>query len=336
MPISIKWLAVAAFGLFGAQAAMADITIYSGQHKVGTEAVAKAFTEATGIKVTIKLGSSEQMAGQLVEEGTRTPADVFWAEQIPPQLALSEKGLLARLPADVIAATSGTGYESVPRAVGADWVATSGRARVVVYCPDLIGKDELAHSVLDYATPQWKGKVGYVPTSGAFLEQVIAITKLRSANVALDWLRGLKENQKPYAKNAVALSAVERGEIPLALINNYYWDNMVREAGSVDKVRSRLAFVGHKDPGALMTYASISVLQHSGHQDEAMKFVGFVVSREGQQVFSSVRAEYPLRADVTSAYQMVPYAEIDPPVVSASTFEDKQNATQLLERAGLK
>ena len=50
--------------------------------------------------------------------------------------------------------------------------------------------------MLDYATPKWKDKIGYVPTSGAFLEQVVAITKLKGKDAALKWLKGLKENGK--------------------------------------------------------------------------------------------------------------------------------------------
>lgn len=49
-------------------------------------------------------------------------------------------------------------------------------------------------SVLDYATPKWKDKIGYVPTSGAFLEQVVALSKMKGDKVALNWLKGLKEN----------------------------------------------------------------------------------------------------------------------------------------------
>ena len=35
--------------------ASADITVYNGQHKEGSQAVADAFTKATGIKVTLNL-----------------------------------------------------------------------------------------------------------------------------------------------------------------------------------------------------------------------------------------------------------------------------------------
>lgn len=327
--------AILTTALFGTQV-FADVTVYSGQHESGTKAVADAFTEATGIKVTIKRGSTEQFAGQLAEEGERTPADVFWSEQVPPMLALSDKGLLAELDEDIIAATSGEGFESVPLAADRDWVATSGRARVVVYDPEQISEDDLADSVLDYATEDWKGRIGFVPTSGAFLEQVIAITKLDSEDAARDWLTGLKEYGTQYAKNPVALEAVERGEVPAALINNYYWYNLMRERGGEDKVRSRLSFIGHQDPGAMVTYATIGVLEGSDNKDEARQFVEYVVSQEGQQVFAELRAEYPLRADVTSGFDMMPYSELEAPAVPATTFEDRENAIRLLEEVGLK
>ena len=314
----------------------ADVTVYSGQHEAGTKAVAEAFTKATGIRVVVKRGSTEQFAGQLAEEGSESPADVFWSEQVPPMLALSDKGLLAPLSDDVIAATSGKGHEAVPKAAAKDWVATSGRARVVVFDPKKISESELAASVLDYAKPEWKGRIGFVPSSGAFLEQVITITRLKGADAARDWLTGLKDYGTQYAKNSVALEAVERGEIPAALINNYYWYNMLREKGGEENVRSRLHFIGHQDPGAMVTYAAIGVVNGSKNKDEASQFVKFVVSKDGQQTFSDVRAEYPLRDDVQSTFRMMPYADLGAPVVPGTTFEDRQAAISLLEEVGLK
>lgn len=236
----------------------------------------------------------------------------------------------------MIAQMHGEGLESVPRAAGKDWVATSGRARVVVYDPQQIQESELAASVLDYANPEWKGRIGYVPTSGAFLEQVIAITKLEGEDTARAWLAGLKDNGTLYAKNSVALKAVEAGEVPVALINNYYWYNMLREQGGLDKVRSRLHFIGHQDPGAMVTYAAIGVVKASMNKEEASKFVEFVVSKDGQQAFSDVRAEYPLRSDVKSSFDMMPYANLEAPMVPTTTFEDREAALNLLEEVGLK
>ncbi|MDU4452746.1 MAG: iron ABC transporter substrate-binding protein [Haemophilus parainfluenzae] len=295
--------------------ASADITVYNGQHKEGAKAVADAFTKATGIKVTLNSAKSDQLAGQLKEEGDKTPADVFFSEQTAPFAALSDAGLLEPLSADTIKQTA---HKGVPVAPKKDWVALSGRSRVVVYDHTKLSEKDMEN-----------------PTSGAFLEQVVAITKLKGKDAALKWLKGLKENGKLYAKNSVALQAVENGEVPAALINNYYWYALAKEKGA-DNLKTRLYFIRHQDPGALVTYSGAAVLKGSKNKEEAKKFVDFLASKEGQEAFVSVRAEYPLRSDVVSPFNMEPYAKLEAPVVSATTSEDKDNANKLIEEAGLK
>ena len=312
--------------------AAADITVYNGQHKEAAKAVTEAFTKETGIKVTLNSAKSEQLAGQLKEEGDKTPADVFYTEQVASFVGLSDADLLEPLSADIIKQTQ---YKGVPVAPKKDWIALSGRSRVVVYDKNKLSEKDMEKSVLDYATPKWKDKIGYVPTSGAFLEQVIAITKLKGEQVALNWLKGLKENGKLYAKNSVALQAVENGEVPAALINNYYWYALAKEKGE-DKLNSRLYFIRHQDPGALVTYSGAAVLKGSKNKEEAKKFVDFLASKKGQEALVAVRAEYPLRTDVVSPFNMEPYAKLEAPEVSATTAKDKENANKLIEQAGLK
>lgn len=328
---SFKIATLAAALTFSASS-FADITVYNGQHKEAAKAVADAFTQETGIKVTLNSGKSAQLAGQLKEEGDKTPADVFYTEQTATFADLSEAGLLAPISEQTIKQTAQKG---VPRAPKKDWVALSGRSRVVVYDHTKLSEKDMEKSVLDYATPKWKDKIGYVPTSGAFLEQVVALSKMKGDKVALDWLKGLKANGKLYAKNSVALQAVENGEVPVALINNYYWYNLAKEKG-VENLKSRLYFIGHQDPGALVSYSGAAVLKASKNQEEAKKFVDFLASKKGQEALVAVRAEYPLRTDVVSPFNLEPYAKLEAPVVSATTAKDKEHATKLIEEAGLK
>lgn len=331
MKTSIRYALLAA-ALTAATPALADITVYNGQHKEATQALADAFTQATGIKVKINSGKSDQLAGQIKEEGSRSPADVFYSEQIPPLVTLSAANLLETLPAKTI---NDTRRKGVPVAAKKDWVALSGRSRVVVYDTRKLSEKDLEKSVLNYATPKWKDRIGYVPTSGAFLEQVVAIVKLKGEAAALKWLKGLKEYGKPYAKNSVALQAVENGEIDAALINNYYWHAFAREKG-VQNVHTRLNFVRHRDPGALVTYSGAAVLKSSQNKDEAKKFVAFLAGKEGQRALTAVRAEYPLNPHVVSSFNLEPIAKLEAPQVSATTVSEKEHATRLLEQAGMK
>lgn len=72
--------------------------------------MAKAFEQETGIKVTLNSGKSAQLAGQLKEEGDKTPADVFYTEQTATFADLSEAGLLAPISEQTIKQTAQKAY----------------------------------------------------------------------------------------------------------------------------------------------------------------------------------------------------------------------------------
>ena len=78
------------------------------------------------------------------------------------------------------------------------------------------------------------------------------------------------------------------------------------------------------------------MLKSSQNKAEAQKFVAFLAGKQGQQVLAANSAEYPLHAGVSSPFNMEPYSKLEAPEVSATTITDKENATRLLEQAGLK
>ncbi len=200
----MRTLAAAVLSLvIGAPAAMADapvtLTMYNGQHKEIGEAIAKAYEAKTGIHINIRKGSSNQLASQIIEEGDRSPADIIYTEESPPLNNLGELGLLAKID-DATA-------NMVPKEyVGANgtWMGITARTRIVVYNPKKVDEKDLPTTVMDFANPEWEGRVGYVPTSGAFQEQAVAILKMHGREATEEWLTGLKAFGKTYTNNMVA------------------------------------------------------------------------------------------------------------------------------------
>ena len=72
------------------------LTLYNGQHKEVGDNLAAVLEAKTGIHVNVRKGSSNQLASQIMEEGDRSPADVFYAEESPPLNSLGEQGFLAK------------------------------------------------------------------------------------------------------------------------------------------------------------------------------------------------------------------------------------------------
>src|SRR5690625_7085375 len=89
-------LAVGLPSLRAVHARTRTLTLYSGQHERTTRAITEAFTEATGIQVRIRSGNSIQLANQIIEEGRRSPADVFRSEEHTSELQ-SRGHLVCRL-----------------------------------------------------------------------------------------------------------------------------------------------------------------------------------------------------------------------------------------------
>jgi iron(III) transport system substrate-binding protein len=303
------------------------LTLYNGQHRNTTEALVRAFTEATGVRVTMRNAESPELASQIVEEGGHSPADLFFSEQSPPIASVGNKGLLApidqatlqQIPA-AYAATDGT------------WIGATMRTRVIGYNKKMIAKTDLPSSILDVATPRYKDRVAYVKQDG-FQEQIMAIVRIKGRPAALDWLRGLKENGRSYNGNRVAMNAVENGEIAMCLTNDYYWFSMAREAGA-DTLNSALHEVAPTDPGALLSVSAAAILKSSQKQALAQRFLAFLVSEKGQAAMIDTVAEYPTRPGLASPFPLPPLDRFQAKATPAE-IGDASEAYALEREAGL-
>jgi len=314
-----------------AQAASQDppLIVYNGQHKATTLKLLDAFTAATGIRVESRKGSSIQLANQIIEEGERSPADVFYSEESPPLAALAERGLLAPLE-DATLAQVRQDYRD-PKGF---WSGVSVRCRVTAFNTSMIKKGDLPDSILDMATPAWKGRVAYVPTSGAFQQQIVAISSIKGRDAALDWLKGLKRHGEAYGSNKAALAAVERGDIATALINNYYWYNLAQEKG-VDKMQSALHFSGQGDPGVLVTVSGVGVLKTARNAQAAQTLARFLTGAAGQEILAKAVAEWPMNPQVKPGFGLQPFEDLHPPKVNPANLKGEEEALQLRREAGL-
>lgn len=305
------------------------LTLYNGQHPRTTAALVQAFTQATGIQVEIRKGGSSQLANQIIEEGEHSPADVFYSEESPPLAALAKRRLLSPLNSETLQQVL-PGYTSKD----GTWTGVSARCRVVAYNRGMIAASELPASIMDMATEAWRGKVGFVPTSGAFQQQLIAIEILKGRPAALAWLKGLKEYGRIYNGNMAAMKAVENGDIATALVNNYYWFAVAREVGEAN-MKSALHYMGGKDPGGLITVSAAGILKTSRKQALAQRLLAFMLSAKGQQAIVDSVAEYPLRKGVHSPFSLKPFDELQPPDVSPDDIGDAADALALRREAGL-
>jgi iron(III) transport system substrate-binding protein len=306
------------------------ITLYSGQHEQTTAALVKAFERQTGITVRVRSGDEAELGDQIIQEGSSSPADVFYTENTPILEALHEHGLLAPVVPATLAAVPSR-YDSAQ----GDWAGVSARVSVLVYNTSQIAASQLPSSILELAEPKWKGKLGFAPSETDFQPLITAITKLDGQATAERWLRGLQANSKLYPDNETVVAQVNNGESAVGIINHYYWFRLRAEIGA-GAMHSALHYYAAGTPGDLVNVSGAAILKSSAHQAAAQKFLAFLVSKTGQETIAHSHSyEYPLRAGVAPAVGLRPFAALRPVSLTPAELGDGSQALALEQKLGL-
>ncbi|MDR3522009.1 MAG: iron ABC transporter substrate-binding protein [Acidocella sp.] len=307
------------------------LTLYSAQHEQVVDMLTSAFTKETGIKVQVHTGEGPDIAAQILQEGTDSPADVFFTENSPELNLLDEKGLLAPVNPATLAI-----IPAKYNAADGDWLGVLARENVLDFNPSMISETALPASLMDLAKPEWAGKIGIAPSDADFLPLVSAVIETKGKPAALAWLQGLKANAKIYQDDESVVAAVARGDVAVGIVNNYYWARLETDLGP-QKIHSEIYHFKHGDIGGLINISGAAVLKSSKNQLAAQKFLAFLVSHEAQVALgqSNVDFEYPLAAGVAPNKLLAPFNTLQPPAISAAKLGDDRDAGLLLQQAGL-
>jgi iron(III) transport system substrate-binding protein len=314
----------------GGSSPHSTITLYNGQHAELTSLLVAAFEKKTGIKVKIRTNDSAVLAAQIAQEGDASPADVYIAENSPELMELQRRGLLAPLPRSIL--DEGTPAANSP--TGA-WVGMALRVSSLVYAPSRAPLSQLPDSLLDLARPEWKGKVAVAPTDSDFPPLVGAVIATKGEAAARAWLAGLERNARVYQDEEAVVAAVNRGDIATGLINSYYWYRLQLELGT-KAMHSALYYFSPNDPGAAVNISGAAVLGSSKEQQNAQRFVSFLVGKAGQQIIAaSDDFEYLVRRDVAPNKLLPPIATIHHTTPGVAALGNGELAARLIRQAGL-
>lgn len=304
------------------------LTVYSGREEELVAPLFEMFTETTGIDVEVRYGDSAELAATIAEEGGNSPADVFFAQD-PGSLGAVE-GQLAPLPGAILDRVDHRFRDPDGR-----WVGTSGRSRVIAFNSDRLSEDDVPDSVFALTAPEWKGRVGIAPTNASFQAFVTGMRLSEGDEATRRWLLDLKANDPEiYEKNTPIVEAVARGEIDLGLVNHYYL-YLVKEEQPGAPVANH--FLAPGDPGALVSVAGAAVLASSDRQDEAERFVEFLLSDDAQRFYvdTAEEAEYPLVPGIEAKEGLPRLDELRGPDVDLAQLGAEHESTiELLRETG--
>jgi len=297
-----------------------------------TEALIAAFERESGISVSLRSDDEDVLADQIVTEGQRSPADVFYTENSPPLQYLNSKGMLAPVNRAILRNTPSRFNSPDGR-----WVGVSARVSVMVYNTKLLSRRDLPASAMDLADPKWSGRVAIAGNETDFQPIVTSVARAHGEQGALDWLNALKANAggHNYPDNEAVTSAVNNGQVALGIINQYYWYRERAQVGA-SGMHSAIAYFAPHDVGYVLNVSGAGGLRSSTHQQAARRFLAFLTSVQGQEIIAhSDSFEYPVGSGVRTAQPETPFAALQPNDITIAELGTGAEAIKLLQEAQL-
>jgi len=267
------------------EAGAQSVTLYTAGPDGLANAIAKSFTEKTGIKVDVYQATSGDVLARVEAEKSKPRADVV-------VLASWGEGLTVRQRGFVETYSSPEAKKLRPQWADGALAAQGGAALALILNADQVKKDQQPQSWFDLTAPFWKDSLTMPdPTLSGSAAEFIAIFVQIHGKKAWKLFEDLARNGLvvPGPNNA-ALNPVLTGAKKATLAGVDYITY-----GQIAK-GEKLA-IHYPKEGTVVALRPVFVQQGAPHREEAYKLLDFMLSDEGQNLVAKTFL-IPARPDV--------------------------------------
>ncbi len=275
------------------------LNVYSARHYPSDEILYAGFTKKTGIQVQRVDSDDAGIIARLRAEGAASPADVILMVDAARLWRGETMGLYQPVKSAVLSAAIPAQFHGSNDANGAaSWFGFSTRARVIVYDPNKVKREEV-DTYEELGDPKNKGKLCIRSGSHPYnLSLFGAVLEHMGEAKTEAWLKGMVANmaRDPKGGDTDQLRAVASGECAIAVSNSYYLARLINSTSAEDRAvadRVAVVFPNQSSWGTHVNIAGAAVAKHAPNQANAVLFLEYLASPEAQEVFSSANNEWP-------------------------------------------
>ncbi|HSV30998.1 MAG TPA: Fe(3+) ABC transporter substrate-binding protein [Atribacteraceae bacterium] len=304
------------------------VNVYTARH-YGVEPVFEAFTTETGIAVRFTTGSDAVLRERIRVEGRHTPADIYLAVDAGNLWLAAQDGLLAPVASDVLVANIPENLRDPENR----WVALTKRVRTIMYHPDRVNPEELStyEALVD---PMWQGRLLMRPATHSYTQSLVSsLIAAHGYDQAKEIVRGwVANNPTLIDSDTRLLETLAAGGGDLAITNHYYLGRLL-EADPAFPVR--VFWANQEERGAHVNISGGGVTTHAPNRENAVKFLEWLSSPQGQKLFADSNHEFPANPQVEPHPIIAGFGRfVSDPLSLAELGRLQPDAIKLLDEAG--
>ena len=308
------------------------VNLYTARHYDSDQAVYEAFTEETGIEVRTIEADADALLARIQREGELSPADLFLAVDAGRLQLAVHRGVLEPV-------EDATLQERIPanlRHPDGLWFGLSKRVRVILRAPEAPAVDTYA----GLADPSLRGELLIRSSSNVYNQSLVAsLIANEGEDPAEAWAEGVVANlaRKPQGGDRDQVRAAAAGEGSVAVANHYYFARMLAGDDAQDRAAAEkltLVFPDQNGRGAHVNVSGAGVVKGAPNRENALRFLGFLVSDRGQELYALANFEYPVVPGMDLPEVLAGFGGFkEDPLNAAELGENNREAVEVMDRA---
>lgn len=275
------------------------LTLYTSLAPTESKPLAEAFEKKYGIKVELWRAISERVVQRAVSEARagRHTADVI-ATNGPEMESLAREGILTTYYTPHAA-------DLPPASIPKHRLYMPDRLQIFVvgYNTNLVKREELPQTLMGFADPKWKGKLGIEAGDAEWMATLVK----KWGDPGMAFFRKLAELKPEVRKGHVLLAQlIAAGEIPVGLTTY---------SGNAETLKRKGAPIDWAPIDAVARPQGIGIAKNAPHPAAALLYADFVLSAEDGQRMYEAMGRPPVNTKVTSTLTNFSMIFMDPVAV---------------------
>lgn len=314
------------------------VNVYTHRHYEPDQDIFKMFEEETGIKVKVINASADELIQKMKMEGKQSPADVLITVDAGRLSRAKELGLLQSINSEILERDIPAHLQDVDN----QWFGLTKRARIIAYALDRVNPADLS-TYEDLVSKNWEGKILIRSSSNIYNQSLMAsIIANDGERIAKLWAEGIVKNmaRSPKGSDRDQVKAVVAGEGDLAIVNSYYIGKMLNspDAEEVETAKKIGLFFPNQDGrGTHINVSGAGVAKYAPNQENAVRFIEFLISEKAQKVFTNSNYEYPVLRSVEPVQDIKAWGDFKEDTLGLNKLgENNKKAVLIFDETGWK